>query len=672
MTKLRNLLVLTAASFFLLGSFIGCKKNSESPAPTPEETKTLESISLEVSPATLKVGEKANLKVTATYSDKSTADVSEKAVFTSSDKSVATCEGTRLTAVKEGSADIIASYTEGEKTVSSTSVAVKVEKADTPAPTPTPQDPENPNPEPKPEERTLSAIVLSSDPSFPNLEEGKTATLKVTAKYSDGTSEDVTEKATMTSSSESTATVKGATLTAVKAGETTVQAAYKEGGSEEKRAEIKFTVRAKGSEKPKMTLESLDIGGDFSLEIGKTKDITVKAKYKEFQSPVDVTQAATYHSSAPDNADFDKDSKNRLVAKEAIETPLTITVNYEDPDKNTASATASVTVTQPAKKTLESIKLSVSESDPFSLAVGESKDLKVTATYSDKSTADISSLAKITSESDNVTVAGTKVTGVSAGEAKVTATYEEKTDSITFTVTGTTIKVTVPDWTWNDGTKVFVWGWNENSGSENKDGSWVEASGAGEKSTTVTFPVKNGWTYFLLTRCQKDTTEPKWDITDRKSNAPGRIYNKTKDVKIEKDKTEYSLTDSDFSDYPLVSLKVILDSAIESGNSIYFTGTFEEARDSSGESWKMAVKGTNGGGDGKTWTCDVTIPRASNTFEWKAMKGNTIDNKTTTTSDNRLKWQSGVDNNNKYEEVKDSSGTITNITGDSVTNPNFN
>lgn len=677
MTKLRNLLVLTAASFFLLGSFIGCKKNSESPAPDPEETKTLESISLEVSPATLKVGEKAGLKVTATYSDKSTSDVSGKAVFTPSDKSVATFEGTSLTAVKEGSTTVIASYTEGEKTVSSTSVSVTVEKADTPAP--------EPEPTPEPEAKTLVSVLLETSPAPMNLLVNAMATLTATAEYSDGTTADVSDKATFTSSDTSVASITGKTLTALKKGTSKITATYKEGEIEKTSGESTVTVSENESEMPQFTLKSIEVGGNFTLTVGETKDITVTAKYEKKVGEV-VTQesvgiasaAANFHSSVHSVAEFDTKYTNRLKAIAPGQT--IITVNYEDGSKQHASTTITVTVKEEEKPaTLESISIEFGK-ELTALSFGETTDLIILAKYSNTYEKDVSADTTVSSSDEKVVkVSGRTLEGVGIGDATITARYSEegveKTADIKVTVSGKKINVTVPDWTWNDDTKVFVWGWNENSESEDKDGSWVEASGSGEKGTTVTFPVKNVWTGFLLARCQKDTTEPKWDITDRKSNDSGRIYNKTKDVKIEGDKTVYSLTDSDFSNYPLVTLKVELTSDLESGKSIYFTGGFEEAKDSSGSSWQTAVKGSSSyksDGNKTIWSVDVTIPRNSNSFEWKAIKANTVTNDTISVHDKSLSVQWQPNPNNKYEEVKDSSGTITSITGDSVTNPNFN
>lgn len=654
MTKLRNLLALTAASVFLLGAFTGCKKNSESPSPEPE-AKTLESIILEVSPAALKVGDKAGLKVTATYSDKTTSDVSEKAVITPSDTSVASVQGTTLTALKEGSVNVVASYKEGEKTVSSPSVSVEVSNT------------------PEPAVKTLVTVLLQTSPSPMNLLVNATATLAATAEYSDGTTADVSDKATFTSSDTSVATIQGKTLTAVKAGTSKITATYKEGEIEKTSGESTVTVSNSEAEQPVFTLESIEAGGDFTLTVGETKDITVTAKYKKkvgevvTDESVTVTSDATFHSSVLSVAEFDGTYKNRLKALSAGST--VITVNYEDGEKRHASTTITVTVKEAEKPaTLESISIEFGK-DLSVLSFGETTDLSIWAKYSNTYEKDVSAGTTVSSSDEKVVkVSGRTLEGVGIGEATITARYSEKgvekTADIKVTVNGKKINVAVPDWTWNDGTKVFVWGWNENSKSEDKDGSWVEASGAGEKSTTVTFPAKNVWTGFLLARCQKDTTEPNWDM---RGNDPGRIYNKSSDVNIENDKTDYTL--NEIPDYtPPITLKVTLDNTLEDGKSIYFTGTFEEAKDSSKTTWKTSVKGSPSS-DRKTWSCKLTKSDSDVPFEWKAIKGDTVSEDTVVTGNINGNWQS--DPNNKYEEVKDSSGTITSITGDSVNNPKW-
>ncbi|MFF6985595.1 Ig-like domain-containing protein [Streptomyces sp. NPDC010273] len=71
-----------------------------------------------------------------------------------------------------------------------------------------------------------------------------------------------------------------------------------------------------------------------------------------------------------------------------------------------------------------------------SVAVGDIHALAVTATYSDSSTADVTGAAAWTStDSTKATVSAGFVTGIAAGTATVTATYQGQTDTCAVTVT---------------------------------------------------------------------------------------------------------------------------------------------------------------------------------------------------------------------------------------------
>lgn len=649
MTKLRNLLALTAASVFLLGAFTGCKKNSESPSPEPE-ANTLESIILEVSPAALKVGGKAGLKVTATYSDKTTNDVSEKAVITPSDTSVASVEGTTLTALKEGNVNVVASYKEGEKTVSSPSVSVEVSNT------------------PEPAVKTLVTVLLQTSPSPMNLLVNAKATLTATAEYSDGTTADVSDKATFSSSDTSVATIQGKTLTAVKAGTSKITATYKEGEIEKTSGESTVTVSNSEDEQPVFTLESIEAGGGFTLTAGEEKDITVTAKYKKkvgevvTDESVTVTSDATFRSSDLSVAEFDGTFKYRLKALSAGST--VITVNYEDGSKQHKSTTINVTVKEKPALELESIKLSVVGSDVSALTVGESKDLKVTATYSDGSTADVSSSATITSGSEHATVSGTKVTGVSDGEAKVTATFGGQTDSITFTVSGggtepAKVKLTA---IYNAGEGNAIWfsgTFTESNDTLIVRGLSPSEGGFGESDTT-------SWTLEVTMPAGSESFEwqvllgPYGDAGEKakaKANLPADFkYETLQGDTRHKYPSETEVT-PDFTPKGAVILKAKYDAG--DGNAIFFIGSFSESELTAGDNgWKRAVRGTY---DTNTtmWTAPVTMPAGKTEFEWKAMlgsydKGATVDDTTSA----GLKYQK--ENNNKYPDTTETTPTFSN------------
>ena len=74
--------------------------------------------------------------------------------------------------------------------------------------------------------------------------------------------------------------------------------------------------------------------------------------------------------------------------------------------------------------------------DTVSVADGEITALAATATYSDGSTADVTAQATWTSSAPaTATVSAGFVTGLAAGAATVTATYQGQTDTCAVTVT---------------------------------------------------------------------------------------------------------------------------------------------------------------------------------------------------------------------------------------------
>lgn len=116
--------------------------------------------------------------------------------------------------------------------------------------------------------------------------------------------------------------------------------------------------------------------------------------------------------------------------------------------------------------------------------------------------------------------------------------YEDSSEvSETYTVvTGVQLTVTVNDWTWTGGVKVFAWVWGASS-----SGEWIECTGS---DTTVNVTVPADTTGLLLVRCPSGTTEPDWEATG--DNA-GRIYNKSGDITYTSGTTSYSASFSDYS-----------------------------------------------------------------------------------------------------------------------------
>jgi len=130
-------------------------------------------------------------------------------------------------------------------------------------------------------------VTINVIPSSLTLSMGDTKQLTVVANYSDGSTQDVTNSATYTSSNPSVVTVSsGGLISAVNIGSATITVDY---GS--KTAEVPVTVTA--------VVESLKVTpSSVSLPTGRTQQLSVTANYSD-GSTQDVTNSASYNSSDP-------------------------------------------------------------------------------------------------------------------------------------------------------------------------------------------------------------------------------------------------------------------------------------------------------------------------------------------------------------------------------------
>lgn len=141
------------------------------------------------------------LKATASYSDGSTVDVTDKTIYTIvTGSDIAALSSNVLTASKNGTVTISATYKDGSESVScQKEVNVQTDNV------------------------VLSDIALNL--SETSIEVGKTASVTVNASYSDGTTKDVTAEAKVEISG-TAATLSGTTVTGASAGKATVTATY--------------------------------------------------------------------------------------------------------------------------------------------------------------------------------------------------------------------------------------------------------------------------------------------------------------------------------------------------------------------------------------------------------------------------------------------------------------
>ncbi|RIE02695.1 Ig-like domain-containing protein [Cohnella faecalis] len=226
--------------------------------------------------------------------------------------------------------------------------------------------------------------------------------LTVTANYTDGTTKDVTLLAAYESSDSAVASVSEEGLVkGLTAGQTAAITATFEG----RKVSATVTVTA---ELPVLTLDSYD----FTLAKGSTKQLAVTASYAD-GSTKEVTAFATYLSSDPAVASV---SAAGLVKGLTAGQTTVVTATYE---KQKVSST--VRVASPP----ETPVISLNAYD-FIVVQGNTRQLVVTANYSDGRTEDVTSLSVFQSsapESVSVSAAGL-VTGLSSGQqATITVTY---------------------------------------------------------------------------------------------------------------------------------------------------------------------------------------------------------------------------------------------------------
>ena len=169
----------------------GCGGNSSSTA------KTMRSIAVSPSPATIAAAATQQFAATATYSDGTTANVTTTATWTSATTTVATISASGLaTAVASGSSTITAS----QSGVSGT--AMLTVSAST---------------------ATLTSIAVT--PNSASIAVGATQQFTATGTYSDGSTKNLSSTATWTSGTTTVATISASGLaTAVASGSTTITA----------------------------------------------------------------------------------------------------------------------------------------------------------------------------------------------------------------------------------------------------------------------------------------------------------------------------------------------------------------------------------------------------------------------------------------------------------------
>ena len=271
--------------------------------------------------------------------------------------------------------------------------------------------------------KTLSSIAVS--PATASIQSGQTQQFTATAKYSDGSTADVSSTATWTVNPSSIASVSKAGLaTAEAAGSSTVTASLN--GMNGSAA---LTVQA-----ATRTVTSISVTpATASIAVGATQQFTATATYND-GTTANVSTTATWTSSATSIVTISTSG----VATAVAAGQATITATYQG---KSGSAGFAAVATKP---TVTSVAVTPSSA---SLQVGGTQQFTATATYSDGTTANVSTTATWTSSATSIaTVSATGLaTAIAAGQATVTATYQGKSGSATLTSTAvpvTSIAVT--------------------------------------------------------------------------------------------------------------------------------------------------------------------------------------------------------------------------------------
>lgn len=248
-------------------------------------------------------------------------------------------------------------------------------------------------------DKELSKIVVSKNEM--SLEVGDSGSVTVTGVYSDNTSANVTISTTWSSEDTSIATVYNGAITAKKEGKATITAAYQ---GQSQTVQVKVTKKVKALSK---NVQSLD------LRTGDTKDIVLTATYSDNETNNAAASTAEWSTSDEKVATV---VNGKVTGQSAGTAVITAKVGSQ-------SVTVDVNV--------EVVKRVDVDKQQVNLLLNKSESVKVTATYPDGTTKDVTDLAEWTSSNEKVAdVLKGEITGYSAGSAKITAKYGTKSVSV--------------------------------------------------------------------------------------------------------------------------------------------------------------------------------------------------------------------------------------------------
>jgi trimeric autotransporter adhesin len=366
---------------------------------------TLNGITVSPSTASIAKGTTQPFKATGTYSDNSTQDITGSVSWSSSNTAVASISAAGVaTGASVGSATITAASgsVSGTATLSVTAATLK-SMAVTPAST------------------TVPAGVQQA--------------FKATGTYSDSSTQDLTTTVTWTSSDTSLATISNASgsqgvASTVKAGQVTITAAT---GSTTATATL--TVSSAVAQSLSITPANSTIGNQSSQQF------TAIETYSD-GSQKDQTKAVTWKSSDVNTVDISNASGSQGLATAKLQGQVTITAT----DAAGGVSGSTMLTVGPAQLNRIVVTCKTCGSGSSNVPAGFKAQFKAVGTYSDGSTADLTTSASITWNVLNTAVATVDsssnkglVTGVAAGSTTLVAQVGNVQGTATLPVTGETL-----------------------------------------------------------------------------------------------------------------------------------------------------------------------------------------------------------------------------------------
>ncbi|HEX9171534.1 MAG TPA: ice-binding family protein [Telluria sp.] len=346
---------------------------------------TLSSMVVTPATASVAIGATQQFTATAAYSDGSARDVTRLAAWTSATPAAATVNSTSgIAAGVAAGSSVIAATFEG-KTAAGTLTVLPAK-----------------------------LVSIAVTPAMPTINVGVSQQFMVIGTFDNNTTRDITAVSTFASGSTAIASItsSGGLALGKTAGASVISATS--GGLT---GSTTLTVLP-----PSLTSLALT-PSNTTFQIGATRQLAANATYSD-GTVVDVTASSTYVSATP--AAVSVGSSGLITGVAAGSSVITASFGGK-------SATANATATA---VTLSSIAVTPANA---TVAVGGSQQFLAVATYSDNSTAIITTTATWTSSSTaTATVLSTGVaTGVTPGSAVITATFGGKSNSGNLTVSAT-------------------------------------------------------------------------------------------------------------------------------------------------------------------------------------------------------------------------------------------